>query len=409
MRTYPFTLKNREEIMAISNTALNYCYDSGSDRLLSYNGEIFEYDEIGNPTTYRGKSAAWAYGRQLQSFDGNTYTYDARGRRISKQHGTDEPIHFTYDSNGRLIQQSNGLEFIYDHTGVMGVIYNGSTYFYRKNAQNDVISLLDKQGNVVVKYTYDAWGNNTVTMLDASATTIANLNPFRYRSYYYDTETNLYFLKTRYYDPEVARFMTIDGITYLNPDAVNGLNLYAYCVNNPVNSVDSNGCFGLAIGIIATCAILGGLIGAFSAATTDGNIAESFVEGVITGAIGATCGLILPSGAAIIVATGLGIVVDIAFQLNNRERENNSDDIWELDIGRAIKIGCQTGLGTMVPCLGAGAGNCVDAIGTALIWIEAAVLIAVSDIIITNASLSSHKDVNYSEIISSNLYGNNLC
>ena len=238
---YSFTLKETALLTENSCSALNYCYDSGSDRLLSYNGEIFEYDEIGNPTTYRGKSAAWAYGRQLQSFDGNTYTYDARGRRISKQHGTDEPIHFIYDSNGRLIQQSNGLEFIYDHTGVMGVIYNASTYFYRKNAQSDIIALLDKDGNVVVKYTYDAWGNNTVAVLDASATTIANLNPFRYRSYYYDTETNLYFLKTRYYDPEVARFMTIDGITYLNPDAVNGLNLYAYCGNNPVMHLDPNG------------------------------------------------------------------------------------------------------------------------------------------------------------------------
>ena len=239
--TYGFTLKDRELLDELSSTAVNYSYDSASDRLLAYNGEAFEYDEIGNPTTYRGKSATWAYGRQLQSFDGNTYTYDARGRRLTKQHGTEEPIRFTYDSNGKLIQQSDGLEFIYDHAGVMGVTYNGSTFFYRKNAQNDVISLLDNQGRVVVKYTYDAWGNNTVTVLEASATAIANLNPFRYRSYYYDTETNLYFLKTRYYDPELARFMTIDGITYLNPDAVNGLNLYAYCLNNPVIYEDPNG------------------------------------------------------------------------------------------------------------------------------------------------------------------------
>ncbi len=238
---YPFTLENKEALDELSCFALEYAYDSGSDKLMSYNGESFEYDEIGNPTVYRGKNATWSYGRQLQSYDGNRYTYDASGRRLTKRHGTDDIIHFTYDSNGRLIHQSNGLEFIYDHTGVMGVICNGSTYFYRKNAQSDIISLLDNQGNVVVKYIYDGWGNHSVNVLDESAAVIANLNPFRYRSYYYDVETSLYFLKTRYYDPEIGRFMTIDGISYINPDSINGLNLYAYCGNNPVMRLDPNG------------------------------------------------------------------------------------------------------------------------------------------------------------------------
>ena len=101
----------------------------------------------GNPTTCRGKAVTWAYGRQLATYDGNTFTYDARGRRIAKN-----GITFTYDSNGNLIKQSNGLEFLYDHTGVFAVKHNGSTYFYRKNAQNDIIALLDNTGNVVVKY-----------------------------------------------------------------------------------------------------------------------------------------------------------------------------------------------------------------------------------------------------------------
>ena len=106
--------------------------------------------------------------------------------------------------------------------------------------------MLDTNGAVVVKYTYDAWGNNVVS--DANGTIISdtnhigNLNPFRYRGYYYDTETKLYFLKTRYYDPEIGRFMTIDDIKFLNSRIINGLNLYAYCFDNPIFYVDKTGC-----------------------------------------------------------------------------------------------------------------------------------------------------------------------
>ncbi|MDE6013938.1 MAG: hypothetical protein K2G50_03210, partial [Anaeroplasmataceae bacterium] len=70
---------------------------------------------------------------------------------------------------------------------------------------------------------------------------IANINPFRYRGYYYDIETNLYYLNSRYYDPEVCRFISMDWIEYINPETLNGLNLYAYCNNNPVMNVDPEG------------------------------------------------------------------------------------------------------------------------------------------------------------------------
>ncbi len=102
---------------------------------------------------------------------------------------------------------------------------------------------LDNMSKVVVKYTYNAWGECITTVVDSTCEAIANLNPFRYRSYYFDTKTNLYFLKTRYYDPEVGRFITIDDTSYLAPDVVNGLNLYAYCGDNPVMRVDPNGTF----------------------------------------------------------------------------------------------------------------------------------------------------------------------
>ena len=166
--------------------------------------------------------------------------YDARGRRTAKN-----GITFTYDSNGNLIKQSNGLEFLYDHTGVFAVKYNNATYFYRKNAQQDIIALLDNTGATVVKYKYDAWGKCEVLNVSGVEITddthIGILNPFRYRSYYYDTETGFYFFKTRYYDPEIGRFMTIDDISYLDPESINGLNLYAYCGNSPVMGYDPNG------------------------------------------------------------------------------------------------------------------------------------------------------------------------
>ena len=120
------------------------------------------------------------------------------------------------------------------------------TVFTERRPGKTLHALLDSTGAVVVKYRYDAWGNCKV--LDANGTEITDathigiLNPFRYRSYYFDTETGLYFLKTRYYDPEIGRFMTIDDLSYLDPDSINGLNLYAYCLNNPVMMIDESGC-----------------------------------------------------------------------------------------------------------------------------------------------------------------------
>ena len=100
---------------------------------------------------------------------------------------------------------------------------------------------------VVVKYVYDAWGNHAVLDADGididDSNHIGNLNPFRYRGYYYDVETGLYFLQTRYYDPETGRFISQDSIEFAEPETINGLNLYAYCGNNPVMNVDPTGEF----------------------------------------------------------------------------------------------------------------------------------------------------------------------
>ncbi len=117
---YALTAKPTSELHLLDCITKRYTYADNSDQLMSYDGEAFVYDDIGNPTTYLGNHADWECGRQLKSYNGHTFSYDARGRRTAKN-----SISFTYDSNGKLIKQSNGLEFLYDHTGVFAVKYSG--------------------------------------------------------------------------------------------------------------------------------------------------------------------------------------------------------------------------------------------------------------------------------------------
>ena len=128
---------------------------------------------------------------------------------------------------------------MYDNNGdAFGFKYNGTEYFYVKNLQNDITAITDSAGKVIANYYYDAWGNITST---TGNTDIANANPLRYRSYYYDADTKLYYLNTRYYSPDMSRFLNADNLVIGTGGNVLGNNLFAYCMNCPTNMSDSSG------------------------------------------------------------------------------------------------------------------------------------------------------------------------
>ena len=307
---YPYTLKSGEELEELKCTHFSYDYEG--DKLKEYNGEAFVYNNLGCPTTYRGKPTTWIYGKLLASYNGVQFTYNGLGSRASKG-----GITFTYDSDGRLIKQSNGLEFIYDNAGVAGVKYGGKQYLYRKDAQGNIVAILTDSGAVEAKYVYDAWGNNIALNANGAEITsgIGVLNPFRYRGYYYDTETELYYLQTRYYDPELGRFISQDSLEYADHETINGLNLYAYCGDNPVMNVDPTGKFFWSILISAI--VFGTIFGAVSGGVSAAKNGESIWKGALIGGLkglvtGAAFGLGGALGAA---AFATGTVVTLGASL----------------------------------------------------------------------------------------------
>lgn len=319
-------------------TTTNFGYNSAHpDRLTTFGGKAITYDANGCVKTYDGWTYTWINGKLtkcvrgsiLSGMDTYTYTYDAYGRRISKNYKftkgsqalavyvTSSSTNYTYDTSGRLIREqytenlnnfssnSKDILYLYDESGVIGFIYtlNGTpnNYYYLRNLQGDVIGIYDVFGVKVARYAYDAFGNCTIT-LDTNG--IATANPIRYRGYYYDNETGLYYLNARYYNPEWRRFVSPDDTAYLDPESVNGLNLYAYCNNDPVMYMDRSGhtpewlgnllimgagallIAGLAIATFATGGTAAGVAGAVFAGALKGALIGAAIGTIAGGAVG---------------------------------------------------------------------------------------------------------------------------
>ena len=225
-----------------------YAYGDANwkDKLTAYNGKSITYDAIGNPLTDGTWTYQWQAGRQLKQMtkSGTTiqFKYDHNGLRVGKVvNGTETK----YMLHGKLVTHltvgGDNLHFFYDaQSRPAKVSYNGTIYTYVHNLQGDVVGLLDNAGTLVVEYKYDAWGKMIVTT-GSLAATLGACNPFRYRGYVYDEETGLYYLRSRYYNPVVGRFVNEDGA--IIPGLLS-TNMFAYCSNNPLSLVDTSGCRG---------------------------------------------------------------------------------------------------------------------------------------------------------------------
>ena len=177
-------------------------------------------------------------------------TYDLEGLIIKKEvdinNTTTTTINYYYD-NRKLVKEVCGnttISYFYDENNQLyGYKENNTIYFYIWDVLGNIIGILNNSGVIVSKLDYDAFGN----IINQTGSVISN---FRYKGYYYDTDIELYYLKTRFYNPVLLRFITPDSIEYLDSSSIIGLNLYAYCGNDPVNMVDEEGNFGFLASVL---------------------------------------------------------------------------------------------------------------------------------------------------------------
>ena len=225
---------------------VTYTYGDANwrDKLTAVNGNAIRYDAIGNPLSDGTWTYIWQNGRQLQKMQkaGVTaeFVYNADGLRVQK---TVNGVATKYTLHGKnIVHMTSGtdeLHFFYDAQNRPAVVvYNGMAYAYVKNLQGDIVAILDENGNAVVSYGYDAWGA-PLWCTGELAETLGKVQPFRYRGYVFDEETGLYYLRSRYYNPQWGRFANADAL--IGAGKLLSHNLFAYCSNCSVCYTDASG------------------------------------------------------------------------------------------------------------------------------------------------------------------------
>lgn len=265
-----------------------YDNDAWEDQLTKFNNDDITYDEIGNPLTIGNDvQLTWYNGRELRTYRDNenliNYKYNVDGIRVSKTINGVETKYYLEEND--VIFEKNGSDVLYyirsKMDDLLGVKYNDDVYYYIKNAQGDIIGMLDSSYNVVARYKYDSWGRIISTTdgqgndVSNNIMHIANINPYRYRGYYYDKETKLYYLNERYYNPTWGRFINSDSYGGEIGGNILFYNIYSYSLNNPISNYDVSGQFAAAVG----SSLIGGALSAIALATA-GIFAKKLAQGI---------------------------------------------------------------------------------------------------------------------------------
>lgn len=328
----------------------------------------YQTDAMGNPISIRegvsAKTLTWGEGRMLLGVTKNAsnyteYTYNVDGLRTKKVaavNGTTTTTEYVWGDNGlagTIVKEATAKTTVvshYDNEGeAIGFTVHyapntvitprtTSTYTYVKNLQGDVIRILDAGGDTVVEYTYDPWGKPTVT----GDEDLAALNPCSYRGYDYDEETGYYYLQSRYFDPQIGRFINADDTSFLGVgETVNGFNLFVYCQNSPISYFDP--CGFVAVRVLVTAAI-GGVVGAVLEIVLQlcqvkklskvnwGSVSIEFLNGALTGAL---IGLGINPVATNLGRTLINMVTSIAHSIRTKAK------FWSA-IGSAVLAGLMT-------------------------------------------------------------------
>lgn len=329
---------------------VSFVYNNGdgiADRLMVYDGQLLSYDDIGNPLNFRdGISMTWKNGRQLATLtNGQTsasYDYNESGIRNKK---TVNGITTTYQLDGSKIvsENRNGTvqSYFYDENGsVLGITYGGENYYFRKNFRNDVLAILNASGEVVVEYSYDPWGN-ILAVTGSLASTLGSDNPFRYRGYYYDTESCFYYLNSRYYDAKVCRFVNADDASTLTatPTGLTDKNLYAYCDNNPIMRRDGDGEFWHILVGAAVGALVSGIVKVVENVATGEDWNKGLAKEMLTGA---ASGALAATGASVAVMAVGSAAISMAGNVADQIERNNG--IENFDMGEMVYEGVVGGI-----------------------------------------------------------------
>ena len=356
--TYKYFSNNRLKSVESNNKKINISYDESNPLYPSLieRSEGEKREEI--KLSYEG--------RRLSIVEIGTkkylYKYDSLGQRVIKEEGNNKERYQYQDGRIKQVEKEGEYSLIYSYSS-NGIIQSVSeisnkdikTYFYLIDIIGNIVGLVDENGNIVVEYDYSSYGKVEVKK---DTVGISKKDHIRYKGYIYDEETKLYYLISRYYDPEIGRFISPDSVEYIEPSSISGLNLYVYCCNDPINMYDPSGNFAISIGLLlAIGGIVGAAIGAGASVAgqylANGCSWENFSWGqlALDTVLGGVSGMLSMSplglGAMVAANAGLGFVGAVGGHLINGS-DFSKGSTW-------LDIGLSTGLGALVGLIG-GAG-----------------------------------------------------